>query len=309
MTRGNWYVWIGLALVLALVSACAPSTMQTGGGGGGGGSAHASARPGLTAAETSWASRAAGWQDGVGRCPKLREIGAPPGHRLADVWRAMRAVCAGSITDFGALDRSRRLLALHLLAGWVPPAGSGPSSNSRTDPRYSRLAAGLTAEQQGFDPHRERVRCYSDRDWSTVSNELDTIYHARLENADGFVFGVYPGVIFLAPRVCSGLDSLVYDGQRPSGGNDQFEIATAVDTLAHESMHLANVPVEAQAECYAEQRVAETARRLGADSTYAATLEQVSWKDGYPLEPSEYRSAACANGGEFDLHPDSSQFP
>jgi hypothetical protein len=84
---------------------------------------------------------------------------------------------------------------------------------------------------------------------------------------------------------------------RPSG--DEI---VAVHVLTHESMHMRGIENEADAECAAMQRDAETAELLGADRADAQALARVYWLNDYPQMPGDYRSAECRPGGALDEH-------
>jgi len=77
----------------------------------------------------------------------------------------------------------------------------------------------------------------------------------------------------------------------------------AVHTLAHETWHLHGVSSEALTECNALQTTARAAELFGADPTAAQATAEYVWRFMYPLEPDEYRLAACVNGGADDLRP------
>jgi hypothetical protein len=76
----------------------------------------------------------------------------------------------------------------------------------------------------------------------------------------------------------------------------------AVHVLTHESMHMRGLTAEAEAECAAMQRDAETARLLGATANDAAALARRYWLLVYPRMPDAYRSSACRGGGGLDEH-------
>jgi hypothetical protein len=76
----------------------------------------------------------------------------------------------------------------------------------------------------------------------------------------------------------------------------------AVHVLTHESMHMAGITDEAEAECAAVQRDAVTAEALGADPVAAHALARIYWITDYPLMPDNYRSTGCAAGGSLDEH-------
>ena len=76
----------------------------------------------------------------------------------------------------------------------------------------------------------------------------------------------------------------------------------AVHVLTHESMHMHGITDEAQAECAAVQRDAQTARLLGANAADATALARRYWREVYPRMPDDYRSGDCSAGGGFDEH-------
>ena len=74
----------------------------------------------------------------------------------------------------------------------------------------------------------------------------------------------------------------------------------AVHVLTHESMHMAGIRGEAQAECAAMQRDAQTAMLLGASELAGTKLAARYWEDVYPRMPDDYRSWECAPGARMD---------
>lgn len=83
----------------------------------------------------------------------------------------------------------------------------------------------------------------------------------------------------------------------------------ALETLAHESWHLAGHVDEATTECYALQRIAFVATALGAAPEQGHALARAAFTVLYPHMPAEYRSGECRDGGTLDLTPESSLFP
>jgi hypothetical protein len=83
----------------------------------------------------------------------------------------------------------------------------------------------------------------------------------------------------------------------------------AVHALTHESMHLAGVIDEAEADCLATQVDAYVATRLGASVSFAASLAREYWKHYYPSQEAKYRSTRCRNRGALDLFPESDLWP
>lgn len=96
---------------------------------------------------------------------------------------------------------------------------------------------------------------------------------------------------------CSDLrDYLASDKRNPS-----LEHVVAVHTLTHEAIHMSGVTSEAETECIAIQRDAETARLLGASHHGATALGVSYWTNFYPRMPDEYRSDECRPGGALDI--------
>jgi len=88
-----------------------------------------------------------------------------------------------------------------------------------------------------------------------------------------------------------------------------LEIAWSLNTLAHESYHLAGVRNEARTECYALQAIDFVARRLGASREQAQALASFSFDQLPRRMPPEYSSPECHNGGMYDLRPGSAVWP
>ena len=87
------------------------------------------------------------------------------------------------------------------------------------------------------------------------------------------------------------------------------KIAAAVRVLAHEAWHLRGVTNEAETECYALQTTALTARRLGATTEQARAVALWNARHVYPTLPSDYQSGDCHDGGDFDLHRGTTDWP
>jgi hypothetical protein len=82
-----------------------------------------------------------------------------------------------------------------------------------------------------------------------------------------------------------------------------------MNTLAHESYHLAGVRNEAQTECYALQAIDFVARRLGAPPDQARALATLAFDQLPGRMPPEYSSPDCRNGGRLDLLPNNPVWP
>ena len=92
-------------------------------------------------------------------------------------------------------------------------------------------------------------------------------------------------------------------------GRNGRETVMAVDVLAHEAWHLRGVIDEAETECRSLQTMAWTAQRLGATAEQGRAMAQAQYSGTYNEMPEQYRSGACADGGELDLRPDDKRFP
>lgn len=112
----------------------------------------------------------------------------------------------------------------------------------------------------------------------------------------------------LRPMTCAELDALA-EGRRadvlacvaaaPTGcGVAADQLAWAVDTVTHESFHLAGIMDEADTECHAMKAMAGTAERLGATPQEAAALAAHHYAVNYPREPERYRTPPCDLTGQ-----------
>jgi len=92
-------------------------------------------------------------------------------------------------------------------------------------------------------------------------------------------------------------------------GRNGRETVMAVDVIAHEAWHLHGVIDEAETECRSLQTMAWVAQRLGATAEQGRAMAQAQYSGTYNEMPEQYRSGACADGGELDLRPDDKRFP
>jgi hypothetical protein len=88
-----------------------------------------------------------------------------------------------------------------------------------------------------------------------------------------------------------------------------LEIAWSLNTLAHESYHLAGVRHEAETECYALQAIDFVAHRLGASDPQARAMAAFAFEQLPQRMPPQYSSPKCHDGGEYDLRPDDPLWP
>jgi hypothetical protein len=122
----------------------------------------------------------------------------------------------------------------------------------------------------------------------------------------------------LRKHACAELDALA-EGRRTaelacverstSCGDDAARLAFAVDTLAHESVHMSGNANEGETECRSMQLMAWTAMQLGTTEAQGRALAQLHFEVDYPLMGDTYHAAGCADGGALDMHPDDPRFP
>jgi hypothetical protein len=103
-------------------------------------------------------------------------------------------------------------------------------------------------------------------------------------------------------------DELARFRREPDRADLTHDMAEALITLTHESMHMRGWADEAVAQCYAIQEVAFTVEQLGGSgeegskvAAYALAMQ--------PYMPEEYQSSDCAAGRALDLHPNTPAFP
>jgi len=277
------------------------------------------------AAEAAWADHVLGWIEsftasGVGAdCGRLftTTVGPPPSQELQpivdaahdmcgdfDRWsaaqmRALRtgATYAGSQRDLAVAES--KLRALSRLAAehgpgsttWRLPRLAALTDRSREEPTFAAVAETLSGKRDVI------VRCWSPRDWRRVSRA-----YAR-RNGVSFGLGGFaePSArsIDLSSDVCSALARIRY-----GGGDHVPEEAFALNVLAHESMHLLDEdPSEAQAECWAMQRIVRVGTMPGMPAETARRRATYYLEKLYPGQYPEYRTPDCRAGGPLDQSP------
>jgi hypothetical protein len=85
----------------------------------------------------------------------------------------------------------------------------------------------------------------------------------------------------------------------------------ALQTIAHEAVHLSGVEDEAVAECYGMQLLAWVAWKLGAPDALARQMAADYWREYYLVRRpgTPYFDEGCRDGGVLDLAPDRSGWP
>ena len=122
----------------------------------------------------------------------------------------------------------------------------------------------------------------------------------------------------LRTATCEELSALIGGGREQqlacvsrstSCGDDAQQTAWAVNTLAHEAIHLRGILDEGITECYAVQHLAAAAQRLGATPAQAQNLALLHWETGVPQLPQRYRAKDCGDGAPLDLRPNDPVWP
>ena len=163
------------------------------------------------------------------------------------------------------------------------------ATQSRTEQVLSRQAERIAG-------HPVRVRC-----------DTKGAHVGAVQEADG-IAEVGGRAAWLTPAICFQLYKVIHHKDphafSPAG--------RAIAVLAHEAWHLHGVSDEGITNCYAFQSGVEIGRRLGLSSSRARALmrEQLA-TNGFDSSgaPQYLVPPGCKNGGRFDLHRSSSQFP
>jgi hypothetical protein len=181
------------------------------------------------------------------------------------------------------------------------PRTGGPSDKSRIDPLYSRVAGPIARRPV-------EIRCWSEADWHKVVAEFNAWEPGYSDPAAFVGSASFGDTANLGPSTCERLDRLAYEKEYPTG-DDQDEVASAVQILSHEIQHLVATGTEAQTECYGMQALERVARGLGASASYARELALRFWEYGYPTDDSVYHTQLCQDGGPLDANPQTSRWP
>ena len=122
----------------------------------------------------------------------------------------------------------------------------------------------------------------------------------------------------LRARTCDELEAVIEGGRErqlacaarsTSCGDDVQAMAWAINTLAHEAIHLRGSQDEGITECYAVQNFALAAQRLGVTPDRARNLAVLHWETSREQLPDRYVAAGCGDGGPLDLRPEDPVWP
>jgi hypothetical protein len=125
-----------------------------------------------------------------------------------------------------------------------------------------------------------------------------------------------PGSTSLSSSTCSSLER-VWRAKQGSfrcvlgGGCDRetLEAVSGIVTLAHESWHLRGIRDEARTQCFAVQTTEQVARRLGVPDSEARMIALRVAADDAHAAVGDYRSPECRPGGDYDLRPETPDWP
>ncbi len=128
-----------------------------------------------------------------------------------------------------------------------------------------------------------------------------------VQDADGAA-QVGGRVAYLVPSLCDSLYQLTFKHRVQSFSNT----ARALAVLAHESWHLNGIADEGLTNCYAFQSGVAVGVDLGLSESRARAMmrEQLATNESDSAGDSRYLvPPGCRDGGEYDLHRGSDQFP
>lgn len=191
---------------------------------------------------------------------------------------------AGAVVAFG-------LLAVAATAWIASNRPSVPEVFRRGDAQ-THVVPALSMVASTLDQRPITVRCFSPEDWSRVERAFG-----------GRLSGWANTEIDLSPDTCDQLLALQSGGLHPSMRylGSRWRLAWAIETIAHESVHLTGIVDEATTECYGMQHFVRAATIMGAEPGYARALAGEYWNDLYPEITADYRSVECRRGGSLDL--------
>jgi hypothetical protein len=186
------------------------------------------------------------------------------------------------------------VLAFVGLVAWGISIRRGWSGlDHRTQQQVERV---LTREATRIAGHPAAVHC------DTAGRHVGAVQEADgLAEVGGRNAWLTPAVCYRLYRVIDKHDTHLFS---PTG--------RAIAVLAHESWHLYGIADEGLTNCYAFQSGVTIGTRLGLSVSNARALMREQLADNASDSadaPAYLVPAGCSNGGRYDLHPGSSQFP
>ena len=207
-----------------------------------------------------------------------------------------------------------------VVAGLAAPAQARErSTSSGRAPALAHFEAEASSVARSLAGGSVEISCASAATWRALATRWGfdpaTTWALTPRHWDSAAGGaVADGLAQLSPRTCALGSSfaaaptergarICRHGTREGECDDWANKLRSVHVLTHESMHLAGVMGEAEADCLATQVDSLVARALGADRRFARLLAREYWTYYYPTQPPAYRSRECRDGGALDLFP------
>jgi hypothetical protein len=204
------------------------------------------------------------------------------------------AAWAGWLLVRGILHRAVPWIGLAIIA--IPMLALGVTERQwiSAEHEFSAIARALAPGTDGV--HCQRL------------GETFTYAGAELGHVDWDEDGVPTGPAMVSYETCGQLAD--YWRSSPADKTSApIEQVIAVHVLTHETMHLAGLLVESDADCAAMQRDAWVAVQLGATQAQGQALAERYWREVYPRMPDDYTDPACVAGDSLDRTPGDGQWP
>jgi hypothetical protein len=186
------------------------------------------------------------------------------------------------------------VFAFVALVAWGVNIRRGWSSlDHATQAHVEQVISGQAARIAG---HAARVHC------DTAGRHVGAVQEADgLAEVGGSDAWLTPGICFQLHRLIDHHDSRSFSST-----------GRAIAVLAHEAWHLHGVADEGVTNCYAFQSGVRIGVRLGLSPSRVRAMMREQLADNASDSASDPRylvPSGCDNGGRYDLHRDSSQFP
>jgi hypothetical protein len=234
-----------------------------------------------------------------GRAPQRADLerfgwdGEPPDDEDPEFWTSP-AVPRRRSSFLRRVVVSAAVLAFVALVAWGISVRRGWSSlDHQTQAQVERI---LSREAGRIAGHPAAVRCDTAGNHVGVVQEADGVAEVGGRNA-----WLTPAICFQLYRVIDKHDTHSFS---PTG--------RALAVLAHESWHLHGVANEGLANCYGFQSGVTIGIRLGLPASHARAVMREQLADNASdaaSTPAYLVPPGCSNGGRYNLHPGSSQFP
>lgn len=170
----------------------------------------------------------------------------------------------------------------------------------------------------------------TERQWISAEHQLSAIAHALAPGTDGvhcqrlgetFTYagselghvdwdegGIPTGPAMVSYETCGRLADY-WRSSATDKASAPLDQVIAVHVLTHESMHLAGLLEEADADCAAMQYDAWVAVKLGATQAQGQALAERYWREVYPQMPDAYTDPDCIARGPLDRTPEDGEWP